>query len=74
MYFSKYVYFSVDITERNSTVFTKVITAKHAGAKSCKEMILISFPFCGLTKKPAVITSWYYRLYRKLKRIFKILW
>jgi len=34
--FSKYLYFSVHITERNSSLFIHVITAKHTVQKSAK--------------------------------------
>jgi hypothetical protein len=57
IYFSKHVHFSEDKTERNSTVFIKVITDKHTSAKICKEIIINFTPLLGFDEKTWVINS-----------------
>jgi hypothetical protein len=41
------VYFTVHITERNSSVLIKVITAKYTSAKICQEIIINFIPLLG---------------------------
>jgi len=45
--FLKYMYFSVHITERNGSVFIKVVTATHTSAKICQEIIINFIPLLG---------------------------